>query len=601
MFRRLKADKDTYITDRVIRNSRVTDANVGRAGTLDLFKLYNESTLSGTDNVNEISRILVHFDLDPLRSLTGSVFDIDQDFKATLSLKNVFGGDTVPSNFTVAVFPLSKSFDEGIGRDIGLFRDLDSANFITASVSGLPVTWSVSGAADPVNDYLETYGVYQVFEDGVEDLSVDVSSILSATLAGEIPDAGFRISFSGSQETDEFTRFAKRFGSRHVNDLALQPSIDVAFDDSIIDERSILEFGLTSSIFLFNYSQGSLANFVHSGQEVTGTDSLILRIVSGSETKTITSATLHQVFNSLTSSVPVDFVKGSPDRIVRSSGSWISEGYLEDMFLVISGTTSNDKEVKIRKVNAKTLQVGFGDTLVAETGVTASFTGSVLVEQSLSGTDLVVSGDFFEKVFTGSQYSINNNFVEGVYFANVSLDSNESAILQTNVSLASSASFDEIWQSLDGTKGFFTASAPLVFVEKGGSTNSALGALRRYVSFRNINKSYRSTEKVRFLAFVQDPLERVVASRLPFARDSLVFKNMYWQIVDVNSGKIIIPFETDNNGTRMSTSPDGMYFDFFMEDLDVGRVYGIETRIDSFGSSEIYTFEETGAVFRVDP
>ena len=44
MFRRLKATKDTYITNKIIKNDfRATDANVGEAATLDLFKLYNEN------------------------------------------------------------------------------------------------------------------------------------------------------------------------------------------------------------------------------------------------------------------------------------------------------------------------------------------------------------------------------------------------------------------------------------------------------------------------------------------------------------------------------------------------------------------------------
>ena len=51
----------------------------------------------------------------------------------------------------------------------------------------------------------------QVFSTGEEDLYVDVTSVVSATMAGLIPDHGFRISFSGSQETDKATRFVKRF------------------------------------------------------------------------------------------------------------------------------------------------------------------------------------------------------------------------------------------------------------------------------------------------------------------------------------------------------------------------------------------------------
>ena len=78
MYRILQALKDTYITNKVVNNKfRATDANVGQAGTLDLFKLYDESTLPGTSsNLTELSRLLIKFDLDPLRALTGSILDI---------------------------------------------------------------------------------------------------------------------------------------------------------------------------------------------------------------------------------------------------------------------------------------------------------------------------------------------------------------------------------------------------------------------------------------------------------------------------------------------------------------------------------------------
>ena len=69
MYRILQALRDTYITNKVINNKfRATDANVGQAGTLDLFKLYEESTLPGSSSgVTEISRALIKFDLNPLR------------------------------------------------------------------------------------------------------------------------------------------------------------------------------------------------------------------------------------------------------------------------------------------------------------------------------------------------------------------------------------------------------------------------------------------------------------------------------------------------------------------------------------------------------
>ena len=49
MYRIISASKDTYITNKIVNNKfRATDANLGQAGTLDLFKLYAEN-ISGSD------------------------------------------------------------------------------------------------------------------------------------------------------------------------------------------------------------------------------------------------------------------------------------------------------------------------------------------------------------------------------------------------------------------------------------------------------------------------------------------------------------------------------------------------------------------------
>ena len=60
MILQITASKDSYITNKIIDSkTRVTDANVGYASTIDLFKLYNESSISGEDTPIELSRGLI--------------------------------------------------------------------------------------------------------------------------------------------------------------------------------------------------------------------------------------------------------------------------------------------------------------------------------------------------------------------------------------------------------------------------------------------------------------------------------------------------------------------------------------------------------------
>jgi hypothetical protein len=115
MYRILDLLKDTYLTNKIIAGSGSTTSNVGQAGTLDLFKLWTQ-TVSGSTPVVEKSRILIHPDIATVQALTGTILDFTHNsFKCYLSMVDVYGGQTTPSNFTLSLVPLSKSWNEGRG------------------------------------------------------------------------------------------------------------------------------------------------------------------------------------------------------------------------------------------------------------------------------------------------------------------------------------------------------------------------------------------------------------------------------------------------------------------------------------------------------
>ncbi len=304
MYRILTASKDTYITDKIISNTfRATDSNVGKASTLDLYKLYGESSSGSVENPVEVSRALVKFDLDPLRALTSSILDFSSPtFKAYLRMSDVYGGQTTPDNFKLIAFPLSQSFDEGMGRNIIDYTDLDSCNYITASVtSGTPKLWFLSGANKVGflgSDDIDIIGSgnlsdgkgsrflwkSQTFESGEEDLKLDVTDIISGTLAGQIPDYGFRLSYSGTFETNQKTYFVKRFSSLQSDNYLKKPALIIQYDDSTQDHHGAFFFEMTGSLFLNNSGRGSRRNLISgsAGTEITGSNCLHLRLISGS-------------------------------------------------------------------------------------------------------------------------------------------------------------------------------------------------------------------------------------------------------------------------------------------------------------------------------
>ncbi len=282
MYKILRADKDTYVTDRVINGTRVVSSSVGLAGSLDLFKLYG-ATLSGSTPNIELSRILIHFDLSSLSSsvASGEIDTSSASFFCKLQLKDVYGGQPTPDNFTVSINPLSASFKEGRGKDVVYYSDRDSANFLTSSPG---VNWYMSGCGLPGNpttlcDYITgSYATTQAFVTGEEDLNVNVTTAVKAMLTGELPDQGFRIAFTSAEESDDYTYFVKRFASRHAYNEDKRPRLVYGYDDSVRDDTDFLTFDTVNTLFMYNYAHGTPANIVSGSTTITGSSCLTLRL-----------------------------------------------------------------------------------------------------------------------------------------------------------------------------------------------------------------------------------------------------------------------------------------------------------------------------------
>jgi hypothetical protein len=378
------ASSDTYITDKITDSKiRVEDANVGRAGTLDLFRLYNETTFNGSGSQNELSRILIKFDYSKIHELTSSKLDLS-NFTATLKLFDIKAGNAVPVNFNVAVFPLSQSFDEGVGRDVLGFDDLDACNFLTASISsaGAAVTWYSSGANavgdiggasldifssanfSDGNGQLSVIGS-QNFVEGLEDLSVNVTRLVSASVAGQMPHHGFRISFSGSEETDTKSRFVKRFASRHVVNPFIRPRIEVSFDDSIQDNHKNFFFDLSGSLFLNSYERSVTANLV-SGSSltvITGSDSLLVSLKTGSFSHIVTAS------------------QRTAGTVDNAGNNFITGSYLASFAIPSNNSTVVDFGTTLAQMISRTGSITFDEYWYSLDGSVGFYTGSLTIKK----------------------------------------------------------------------------------------------------------------------------------------------------------------------------------------------------------------------------
>lgn len=265
----------------------MVSSSLGQAGTIDLFKIFGNSfkIVDGQkEPAVELSRGLIHFDIDELKSIFfDQQVDInDPSFNCELTLRDVYGGQTTPNNFSLVVQPLSRSFSEGEGSDVVYYTDYGVANYISSSNQN---PWSQPGAGhgDVLGndcDFFELskFKSEQLFKTGTEDLVVNVTNVISGVLAGEIPDEGFRISFKEIHEEDKYTYFVKRFASRHSYDSSLQPQLRVRFNDSIQDDRLNLTLDTNKNIFFYNIEDGEMKNFFSGSTEIKGPESLKLTL-----------------------------------------------------------------------------------------------------------------------------------------------------------------------------------------------------------------------------------------------------------------------------------------------------------------------------------
>ena len=281
--------KDTYITNKIVAGTRrATGGNVGYASTIDLFKLYGENTLKGykgtcdgidTDeqancsgtwdpNLKELSRGLIYFDLDALKTELDSMVDVsDSSFKLKLVMKDIQGTQVAPSNFTLQLWASTVDWDEGIGDDVSSFSNIQATNWLSSSLGTLwdtaGGTWETSWIAsddgvDPVDS--RTYVGSQDFVTGWEDLEIDVTdwarAYWSATNTDVTNNYGWFVKFD-TEETDNKSYFVKRFASRHTRNPFLRPKLVAYWEDYHFDDRLDFKTNVTNSLSIRDFSKGT--------------------------------------------------------------------------------------------------------------------------------------------------------------------------------------------------------------------------------------------------------------------------------------------------------------------------------------------------------
>ena len=264
MIKRYFADADNTISNAFDESlsTRATGSNMGQSDILEVFSIYAQvSSSSGLSS--ELSRVIVQFPMSTVSS-DRNAGTVPSDASYFLKLYNAEHPFTLPRQYDLEVLAVSASWQEGLGLDMDNYTDLTydvvGSNWIKRSGS---TSWNSQGADTHASPLFN-----QNFEEGTENLEVDVTSLVNQWHAGTKENYGFMVRLSSSLESQAKSYYTKKFFSRSSEFFFKRPVLEARWDSSIRDDRA--NFYASSSLspaednlntlYLYNYSRGRLAN-----------------------------------------------------------------------------------------------------------------------------------------------------------------------------------------------------------------------------------------------------------------------------------------------------------------------------------------------------
>jgi hypothetical protein len=261
--KRYFAEADTTITNAFRSNliTRGISGNMGLSDVLEVFSIYGQTNPSSS----ELSRILIQFPTaEILADRTAGLIPVSGTISWYLKLYNAKHTSTTPKDFTLIVNQVSSSWQEGQGLDMEEYTDIGTANWITAVSSSTVVSnWASQGG-----DYHASPTAQQDFDTGIENLSVDVSSMVEQWLAGTKTNYGFGVRLSSSLEQAAQSYYTKKFFARGSEYFFYRPVLEARWNSVKRDNRGyfIASSSLASAadnlntIYLYNVVRGQLKN-----------------------------------------------------------------------------------------------------------------------------------------------------------------------------------------------------------------------------------------------------------------------------------------------------------------------------------------------------
>jgi len=272
------ANSDNTITNAAGINisTRGTGSNMGASDILEVFSIYGQQTSASA----ELSRVLVKFPAETITSDRASgTIPKSGSVNFILRLFNAAHTNTVPANSQMSVLAVSRSWSEGTGLDMEDYKDKGMSNWVSASST---TKWTSQGGDFHANP---TYSV--TYDTGLEDIEVDITSLVEQWVAGTKSNHGIGVKFAPEYEAylsnssgknsgshihnptgANRSYYTKRLFGRGTQYFYSRPTIEARWDSSVKDRRN--SFYASSSLapasdnlntlYFYNRVRGQLRN-----------------------------------------------------------------------------------------------------------------------------------------------------------------------------------------------------------------------------------------------------------------------------------------------------------------------------------------------------
>tara|TARA_Y100000296_G_C5178766_1_gene261873 strand:+ start:6826 stop:8580 length:1755 start_codon:yes stop_codon:yes gene_type:complete len=553
--------------------TRGTGANAGASDVLETFSIYGRVTTSS----QELSRILIKFPVTDISTdRTNGVVPASGSVSFYLRMHNAEHSKTVPRDYTISIFTVSQSWQEGVGLDLEDYQDLtlgnEGSNWMSASntaywtdvndtvlAGGSYITGAEpNGVGNNVDSNQEIFIFNKSFSTGIEDLEVDVTPVIEQWIAETYPNHGFGVHLSASYEADHSgtlngtvsrkpgqldlgeedttqsviynpsgsstSYFTKRFFGRGTEFFFKRPAIEARWNDALKDDRGNFfyssslatnEYNL-NTIYFYNYVRGQLTDI-----PALGSDKRIY----------------------------VSIYSGSVGGFYSNQGGGDGDDVAPSNYPVSGTTSANTGSVQILSVDNPG-HVRSVNLLVVTGGIVS--TGIYSASFAFTGSELLKT--IYDVWFTGSDATTSAN--------------------------------DAITQYFTG------AVKPTVLRAENRAERPT-----HYMSVTNLRGKYRANETARFNLYVREkfwnPTVYTVANSTAPATSIISASYSVYRIMDAYGA---IPYGTGSDKhTVLSYDVSGNYFDLDMNLLEPGYAYGLKF---SFYDSALSTWVEQPDRFR---